>query len=29
VTEINYKTRDHSPEQRQINSLKLRFPQTI
>jgi hypothetical protein len=25
VTEINYKTRDHRPEQRQINSLKLRF----
>jgi hypothetical protein len=23
------KTRDHRPEQRQINSLKLRFPQTI
>jgi hypothetical protein len=22
-------TRDHRPEQRQINSLKLRFPQTI
>jgi hypothetical protein len=23
------KTRDHRPEQRQINTLKLRFPQTI
>jgi hypothetical protein len=23
------KTRDHRPEQRQINSLKLRLPQTI
>jgi hypothetical protein len=23
------KTRDHRPEQRQINFLKLRFPQTI
>jgi hypothetical protein len=22
-------TRDHRPEQRQINTLKLRFPQTI
>jgi hypothetical protein len=29
VTEINYKTRDHRPEKKQINFLKLRFPQTI